>query len=366
MQRLPLSLTARSPYGQDASDGLHVVPISEMLPKEEATRYLLGYPFALPAGDLVMLYGDGRIGKSWLSYQLSISLANGKPFLGQQPAPCRVLLLDFENPREEVAVRLTNSARRLGVGREALDASVRVLSLTGTGAGLPELLPAVLDVIAREQPGLIVVDGWQAAFAVNPEAQAETMHAVRVLHQMADLGATIFVLHHVSTGEFRSAGNKRLPDPAGNRQLQSAFRSIYYMAESGTEGVRLSTRKQNYGVSNAPVTLIKQVEHNAVTFALPKFTYKEPGAPRDLAEVAVDFFRANGNRAMNMDLKRHVARLLERHEKTAARELEEPLARLVEESVIRREDVGNTWAWVLCEEADKQPDTAGQGGSDAA
>lgn len=363
---VPASIVARSRERWDAGGELRVVPISEMLPKEGASRFLLGYPFALPVGDLAMLYGDGGVGKSWLAYQLSIALANGKPFLGQQPTPCRVLLLDFENPREEVALRLTNSARRLGVGREALDASVTALPLAGTGLGLAEHLDAVLDVIAREKPGLIVVDGWQAAFGLVPEAAAETTFAVRVLHQMAKQGATILVLHHVSTGGLRSPDIKGLPAPAGNRQVQAAFRSIYYMSELKGVGVKLDTRKQNYGVSAAPVTLTKQVEGGAITFAIPEFTYIEPNAPKDWAEEVVKFLRANGNRAMNMDLKRYVASMLGRKEKTAERKLEEPLARLEQERVIRRDDVSNTWAWVLCEQADNQPDTAGQGVSDAA
>lgn len=362
----PASFAARRPEARDAGGELRVVPISEMLPKEGASRFLLGYPFALPVGDLAMLYGDGGVGKSWLAYQLSIALANGKPFLGQQSAPCRVLLLDFENPREEVAVRLTNSARCLGVGREELDASVRVLPLTGTGLGLPEYLPAVLDVIAREQPGLIVVDGWQAAFGLVPEAAAETTYAVRVLHQMAELGATVLVLHHVSTSGLGKPDRNGVPAPAGNRQVQAAFRSIYYMSELKGVGVKLDTRKQNYGVSTKSVTLTKQVESGAITFAIPKFTYIEPNAPTDWAEEVVEFLRTNGNRAMNMDLKRHVARMLGKSTKTAERELEEPLARLEREGVIRRDDVSNTWAWVLCEQADNQPDTAGQGVSDAA
>jgi len=144
-------------------------------------------------GSVILLTGDAGTAKSFIAADLSIAVAQGRPWLGRDVKQGRALYVGAEN-----SLRLT--VRRL-----------RALGLRGTDKALcylcrppiilcdPEHRRALRDEVERHRPDLMVLDSAMSLSGIDPNdnaAVAEWMGWVRQLAEDHDL--VVIVLHHES------------------------------------------------------------------------------------------------------------------------------------------------------------------------
>ena len=96
---------------------LTVLSLAQLIEKQPATTPCLVEPGLLPTQGILFVGGEPKVGKSLLVANLALALAAGCDRLGFPiPAPCRVLVCQFELP-------LTQLVSRLAVMRSALGAA---------------------------------------------------------------------------------------------------------------------------------------------------------------------------------------------------------------------------------------------------
>jgi len=147
----------------------------------------------IPRASVTLLAGEPGSYKSWLALALLRSVLGGEKFLGRKCAAQGVLYLDRENPLTVVHERLTV----LGIE-----------SLGGTkiwGGWLGDAPPAIGDVrlleIARERRPLIIFDSLIRFHSAEENSATEMAEVMGNLRALANVGATVFALHHKPKAE---------------------------------------------------------------------------------------------------------------------------------------------------------------------
>jgi hypothetical protein len=147
----------------------------------------------IPRASVTLLAGEPGSYKSWLALVLLRGVVAGGKFLERDCAASSVLYLDRENPLTMVRERLT----MLGV--ESLG-STRIW-----GGWLPDSPPAIGDVrlieMARERRPLIIFDSLIRFHSAEENSATEMAEVMQNLRALANLGATVLVLHHKPKAE---------------------------------------------------------------------------------------------------------------------------------------------------------------------
>ena len=159
----------------------------------------------IPAGQLVMLGGRGKAGKSWLVLQLVAAIDRGAPFLGRATTPGRVLYLALEDGRRRMNQR---PKMMKWAPSPRVDIAFGIDTFDGGGEGLAH----VRDAIAAGSYDLVVIDTLVKTLSASADENNNTeMGAIcNALADMAhDSGATILIVHHTSKGAAETFGNFR-------------------------------------------------------------------------------------------------------------------------------------------------------------
>lgn len=139
----------------------------------------------LPRGSVVALTGDSGCGKSTLATAWARDLWRQKGIAS--------LFLDHENPLGVIADRLERLGMEDGPG------------IRFWGGWLPVEAPQPDDPIirawAKERQGLIVVDSFSAFHSGDQNDAGEVRAFMHRCRRLADLGATVCILHHSGKGE---------------------------------------------------------------------------------------------------------------------------------------------------------------------
>ena len=198
----------------------------------------------------VIWYGPGAAGKTFFSMYIASVVQNGLPFMGRQVSRKNVLFLDYEVDKIEAQRRFGFIARQLQ-------------EETGQEIELPFyrkcLLPLADDVgeiaieMERHQIGLVVVDSAGMACGgdiIKPETAISFFNALRKICDATTAAA--LVLTHVTKGERRQEGQKRLP--IGNVYFENLSRIAWELrtqeAEEGALSVGFFNRKTNFDKRN--------------------------------------------------------------------------------------------------------------------
>lgn len=148
----------------------------------------------IPAGQLVMLSGRGKAGKSWLVLQLIAAIDRGIQFLGRSTRKGKVLYLALEDGRR----RMNQRPRILKwTPSPAVDIAFRVDTFDRGGQGLADIRAAIAD----RQYDLVVIDTLIKCLsgAADENNNTEMGAICNALADMAhDSGAAILLVHHVS------------------------------------------------------------------------------------------------------------------------------------------------------------------------
>jgi hypothetical protein len=172
-------------------------------------------------GETVNVISTSKVGKSWLAYNLGLSILAGHPWLERfDTEPGRVLLVDNELHRSTLANRIPAVAKEMGIQPATYANDLEVWPLRGNLRSLIQLG----DDFAKVEPGrfkVVILDAkYRFAIAGKSENDnaAETL-VYNLLDQYAAHTAAAFVLvHHTSKG---SQGEKRITDVGSGAGAQS-------------------------------------------------------------------------------------------------------------------------------------------------
>ena len=148
----------------------------------------------IPAGQLIMLGGRGKAGKSWLILQLIAAVDRGQPFLGRSTAAGKVLYLALEDGRR----RLNQRPKILKwKPSPSVDVAFKIDKFDAGGEGLSHLRQA----IAVNGYDLVVIDTLVKTLSASADENNNPQMAA-ICNDLADMahdsGAAILVIHHTS------------------------------------------------------------------------------------------------------------------------------------------------------------------------
>lgn len=265
------------------------------------TRWLV--PGLLPDAVPAVLASQGGLGKSFLSLQLCIALATGKPFLGlEAQAPRGAFYFGLEDPLETVHRRvraIVDGYRRIEEWSEADEAAfarnfaVFLVNWNSKQASsyLPDLMPWLTEAMIfaeseRLRPGLFVLDTL-ARFSAGDENTVQALRPVlQACSQIAARHWTPLMLHHVGKGQDGARNPKAKDKPVladrmstewvrGSSAIVDNFRCVLQLAairEDEAEKAQLDAEKARdrgylaFGVTKlnggqkAPWTFLEQAE----------------------------------------------------------------------------------------------------------
>ncbi len=144
-------------------------------------------------GSVTLLCAESGTGKTWLGYHIAGCVAQGLPTLDRPVLRSKVLYLDGENPVYVVKQRLCD----LGI-EETPD-----LIIWGGWNTCPPpgpMNPLAIE-FAREHKGLIIYDSLIEFHPGSEQSSTETRAFMRQFRILANLGATVIVLHNTGKAE---------------------------------------------------------------------------------------------------------------------------------------------------------------------
>lgn len=195
----------------------------------------------IPSGSLGVLGGRPKEGKSTLARCLALSVATGRPFLGDLDVEQGdVLYMALEERRSSVVGQFKTLALS-GLGMPESEAR-EALSHIGLicGPAPKGVLPKLRKLIAEHRPVLILVDTLARLLKLRDfNDYAETSTGLEALLHLAHDGPSILLLHHTKKGDGRdllgSTGIQATPDTIitlarkdGTRTLSAIGRGVSF------------------------------------------------------------------------------------------------------------------------------------------
>lgn len=246
------------------------VSVSVYADKDVPPRQFLDGADLFPARNVVLLSGDGGVGKSLLALQLALSISTAIPWLGIEMASGPVVYLSAEDDETEVANRVKEIARVESIDLNEA-ASLVMIYMAGEDATLGfengrtgtvkstelyERLDATLDWYG---PVLLILDNLADVYAGDENHRSAVKHFIGLLRKLAVRhDCVVLLLAHPSLAGMASGSGL-----SGSTAWNNSARSRLYLRRD-TDGagyeadktVRvLETMKANYGPMGATIDL---------------------------------------------------------------------------------------------------------------
>jgi hypothetical protein len=278
------------------------VRFAEMAPPRPREYVVAGL---VPRGHVATLFGDGGAAKSVTALSLATALAGkAESWLGRQVHNCPVLYADFELDADEQCRRAYQVAR--GVYLEKPPHDLQYVS--GLGRPADELFTACLEVCAREEVGMMVVDSVGIALQGDAEHARDVIRFHReYLDPFREIGVTILVIDHQGKSQageryqnkrtFGSVYKENLarsviqvePADRGEGMLTLKVRQTKHNFGPRSEpfGVRLAFSEEKISLEESPLDATELAEETTLTAAdRIMLTLEEgPSYPADIAEA---------------------------------------------------------------------------------
>ena len=175
----------------------------------------------LRIGETANTIAASKVGKSWLMYELALSIRTGRPWLDTfQCTAGRVLLIDNELHPPTIAHRIPQVAEARGLTPDQYADGLDVLPLRGCGVSLPDLSRYVRRIEAGYYKA-VIADAWYRFIpsGMNENANADVMSLYNMLDSYAaQTEAAWIVVHHASKG---AQGEKAVTDVGAGAGAQS-------------------------------------------------------------------------------------------------------------------------------------------------
>lgn len=249
-----LGLKDEAPISAPISGGLTPLDWSVLEGTEpEPTNWRVDGWF--PERTVTLLAANGGVGKSNLSLQMGVALAQGLEFLGLQTKPSRVLVISGEDEARTVHFRVANICKDLGVSVSELDGSMIVYDMTQTDCVLwrdgaaTERMQWLADAVVRHRADVVVIDNASDVFADNENDRTCVRGFMRCLNTIAGMtGAAMLLLAHVDKASVRvGAGLDSNTTFSGSTAWNNSARSRWAMVRNSDREILLRHEKCNLG-----------------------------------------------------------------------------------------------------------------------
>lgn len=201
----PLTITDAEPPSNNGAGPLHQLDVARLLASAPPVHEWVwdGY---IERKTLTILHGDGGTGKSILAGHLARAITNGGICLGHQTTQGNVLIIDAENPLDEITRRL-----------HALDfAHAPMTRIAYYRASDPVLgdtthvdTGTLANVITLHQSSVVILDSQRGVWAGDEREANEIRPLYRRLQALAEhLNCSIIIIHHDRrTGNFSGSSD---------------------------------------------------------------------------------------------------------------------------------------------------------------
>jgi hypothetical protein len=153
-------------------------------------------------GDVHLLMGDPNLGKSWLTMDLALSIAQGRgDWIGQKVLEQgRVLYIDEENPEDLVYDRLI----KLGMTTE--DAK-NIRYINNENIRLDRNVDELIEEALEFEPTLIVIDAMRRIHTgdENSAGEMNKLFNDSIKPLARETGAAVIMIHHANKGDSNSS-----------------------------------------------------------------------------------------------------------------------------------------------------------------
>jgi hypothetical protein len=159
------------------------------------------------AGACGVLGGAPKSCKSWLSLEMAVAVASGRPCLGRfaAPLPGPALVYAAEDSPVQVRERLEGLSRVRGVDFSELD--VHLILEPALRIDRPEDLGRLRSALERLRPKLLVLDPYVRLQRVDENNSTEVSQVLGSLRRLSrSLSVSIALVHHARKGGADQAG----------------------------------------------------------------------------------------------------------------------------------------------------------------
>ena len=160
-----------------------------------------------------VLASAGGVGKTSMISVEALAICTGRALLGEEVCePCKVWVMNLEDPMEEMHRRFLAAMQHHGVkrdeveGRLYLDAGrdfqAKFVTQTRDGVVINDaLIEYMRERIVAEGIAVVIIDPWVGAIDINENDNTAMNKAVAAVRQIADeTGAAIVLVHHIRKG----------------------------------------------------------------------------------------------------------------------------------------------------------------------
>jgi hypothetical protein len=185
----------------------------------------------VPAGDLTLLVGAPKQGKTMLAEAMAIAVASGKPFAGEfEVRQGPVLLVLEEDRREEVRGRLEGFAR--GTGLDLLSLPIFLLVRKGWRIDQPDGIEWLRGELRERRITLVVIDCLSAVHRMHENERDDMSSLLRPLTPLLDpTGAALLFTHHERKAG--KGGRMGVHASRGSGELAAIARSLLHVTRNG-------------------------------------------------------------------------------------------------------------------------------------
>lgn len=165
----------------------------------------------LRQGHKLLLAGPSKAGKSFSLIELTISIAEGRPWLGFNCAKGKVLYVNLELDRASCLHRFKDVYNAMGVPARNLD-NISIWNLRGRSVPMDKLAPKLIRRAAKQNFLAVIIDPIYKVIT-GDENSADQMAAFcnQFDKVCTELGCAVIYCHHHSKG---AQGGKRSMDRA--------------------------------------------------------------------------------------------------------------------------------------------------------
>lgn len=146
------------------------------------------------------IYGDGAVGKSWVSLAAAVSVTTGREVLpGYRPTTvCKALYCDYETDEDTLNLRVAQIARGIGIEPP----NIGYLRMDSPFSDSVEVL---LSLVQEHDIGLVIVDSVEAAMAGSVASGAPSNEGPAKLNRaIRRLGISALLVDHISAEQAQS------------------------------------------------------------------------------------------------------------------------------------------------------------------
>ncbi|MEX2288270.1 MAG: AAA family ATPase [Planctomycetaceae bacterium] len=171
--------------------------------------------------EVLNIVSVSKVGKSWLTYGLALSIVTGRNWFGRFPtSPGRVLIIDNELHRPTLAHRIAAVAEAMGISVDQFAENIEIWPMRGKARSIVEISVALRAI----EPGTFKLIAVDAKYRCLPGGTSENDNAAETsfyntVDSIAELtGAAVALIHHSTKG---SQTDKRITDVGAGAGAQS-------------------------------------------------------------------------------------------------------------------------------------------------